>query len=104
MKINEQLGKQIRAWQLYSVFAPAVFIAVASAMYWMYGTPFAPMFYIATTIFAITCVAWWHWSLATMMTMLAIMKETDDHFEKVACELAGLKALIKESVQGNHIH
>lgn len=104
MKINERLGSQIRAWQMYSVFAPAVFIAVATALYWIYGTPFAPMFYVATTLFAITCVAWWHWSLATMMTMLSIMRETDDHFETVANELAALKILIKENAKGGQIH
>jgi len=104
MKINEQLTRQIRSWQIYSVIAPAIFIAIASALFWIYGTPFAPMFYAATTIFAITCVAWWHWSLATMMTMLAIMRETDDHFEMVANELISLKVLITESSKGSQIH
>ena len=100
--ISKALRTQIRAWQWYSVIAPGAFAAIATGLYWAYGTPFQSLFYAAVTIFGITCVAWWHWSLATMMTMLSIMRDTDDHFEKVSRDLEKLRSYLEK--QSNHIH
>lgn len=86
--LSNKISKQIKMWQWYSVLAPGGFAAVAAVLFWSYGAPFQPLFLAAVCIFAITCVAWWHWSLATMMTMLNIIKETDDHFERMTSELA----------------
>lgn len=100
--ISKALRKQIRAWQWYSIIAPGTFTAIASGLYWAYGTPFQNLFYAATTIFGITCVAWWHWSLATMMTMLSVMKDTDEHFEKVSEDLDKLKVLLEK--ENSQVH
>jgi len=43
----------------------------------------------------VTCISWWHWSLSTMVTMLAIMKDTDDHFEKVNEQLTQISKRIE---------
>lgn len=89
--ITENLYKQIKGWRVYSIIGPAVFTAVAAFLYIYYGTSFANIFYTGLIILSITCISWWHWSLSTMVTMLAIMKDTDDHFEKVASELKRLR-------------
>jgi hypothetical protein len=89
--ITKELYKQIKGWRIYSVIAPAVFCAVAALMYLHYGTPFESIFFTALIILAVTCISWWHWSLSTMVTMLAIMKDTDDHFDDVARKLEELR-------------
>ena len=81
--ITSELYKQIKGWRIYSVIAPATFCAVAAFMYLHYGTTWAVIFYTGLIILSITCISWWHWSLSTMVTMLAIMKDTDDHFKSV---------------------
>ena len=85
--ITSQLHKQITGWRIYSVVAPAVFCAVAAFLYLHYGTDFAMIFYSGLIILSVTCISWWHWSLSTMVTMLAIMKDTDDHFAQVKSQL-----------------
>jgi len=85
--ITRELYKQIKGWRIYSVIAPALFCATSALLYLHYGTDFAMIFYTGLIILAITCISWWHWSLSTMVTMLAIMKDTDDHFEEVAEKL-----------------
>lgn len=91
-KITEQLHKQITGWRVYSVIMPAVFTA-ASAWLWIhYGTPFEMIFYTGLIVLSITCITWWHWSLSTMLSMLLIMKDTDDHFEQVTEELRQLRS------------
>lgn len=92
--ITQQLYKQISGWRIYSVLAPALFCAVSAFLYLHYGTEWATIFYTGLIILAITCISWWHWSLSTMVTMLAIMKDTDDHFEKVATELERLRVQV----------
>lgn len=90
--ITENLYKQIKGWRVYSIIAPAVFTAVSAFLYLHYGTKYQTIFYTGLIVLSITCIAWWHWSLSTMVTMLAIMKDTDDHFEKVASELKKLRS------------
>jgi hypothetical protein len=89
--ITRQLHSQITGWRIYSVIAPAVFCALAAFLYLHYGTTFQNIFYTGLIILAATCISWWHWSLSTMVTMLTIMKDTDDHFAKVAEELDGIR-------------
>jgi hypothetical protein len=91
--ITTELYKQIKGWRIYSVIFPAGFCAVAAFMYLHHGTEWKIIFYTGIIILSITCISWWHWSLSTMVTMLAIMKDTDDHFEQVARELEQLRIL-----------
>lgn len=85
--ITQQLYTQIKGWRIYSVIAPALFCAIAAFLYLHYGTEWATIFYTGLIILAVTCISWWHWSLSTMVTMLAIMKDTDDHFKEVSDKL-----------------
>lgn len=85
--ITTNLYKQIIGWRVYSVIAPAVFAAGSAFLYLHFGTPFENIFYTGLIILALTCISWWHWSLSTMLTMLLIMKDTDDHFAKVNDQL-----------------
>jgi hypothetical protein len=91
--ITKELYKQIKGWRIYSVIAPAVFTAASAVLYLHHGTPFQTIFFTGAIILAVTCVAWWHWSLSTMLTMVGIMKDTDDHFEEVAKKLEELRLL-----------
>lgn len=81
--ITKELYKQIKGWRIYSVIAPAVFCAASALLFLHYGTPFQTIFFTGLIVLSITCISWWHWSLSTMVTMLAIMKDTDDHFQQV---------------------
>jgi hypothetical protein len=94
-KITQQLHKQITGWRIYSVVAPAVFTAVSAWLYLQFGTPFETIFYTGLIVLSVTCISWWHWSLSTMVTMLSIMKDTDDHFEGVQNELKRLREHMK---------
>jgi hypothetical protein len=89
--ITNELYKQIKGWRIYSVIAPALFCGTAAFLYLHYGTSFEKIFYTGLIILAVTCISWWHWSLSTMVTMLAIMKDTDDHFEEVGKKLEELR-------------
>jgi len=89
--ITKELYKQIKGWRIYSVIAPAVFCATSALLYLHFGTPFQTIFYTGLVVLSITCISWWHWSLSTMMTMLGIMKDTDDHFEEVSKKLDDLQ-------------
>jgi hypothetical protein len=89
--ITQELYKQIKGWRIYSVIVPAVFCAVSALLYLHFGTPFQTIFYTGLIILSVTCISWWHWSLSTMVTMLAIMKDTDDHFKMVQEKLEELR-------------
>jgi hypothetical protein len=95
-KITEQLHRQITGWRVYSVIAPAIFAGASALLYLHYGTSFQNIFYTGLIILSITCISWWHWSLSTMITMLSIMKDTDDHFEEVVEKLGDLQNSLQE--------
>jgi len=92
--ITKELYSQIKGWRVYSIIAPAVFCAVSGILYVWHGTPWLNILYTGVAVLAITCVSWWHWSLSTMMTMLAIMKDTDDHFKQVNDKLENLEKVV----------
>jgi hypothetical protein len=92
--ITSNLYKQITGWRIYSIITPAIFATSSAFLYLFYGTPFQTIFYFGLIILSVTCISWWHWSLSTMVTMLAIMKDTDDHFEKTAIELEQLRSTL----------
>lgn len=98
-KITEELYKQIKGWRVYSIIAPAVFTAASAWLYLQFGTPFEHIFYTGLIILSITCISWWHWSLSTMVTMLAIMRDTDDHFESVQKELKNLRENMRPNLK-----
>jgi hypothetical protein len=89
--VTSELYKQIKGWRIYSVIGPALFCGCSALMYLHYGTSWAVIFYTGLIILSITCISWWHWSLSTMVTMLAIMKDTDSHFEEVSRKLEDLR-------------
>jgi len=89
--ITQELYKQIKGWRIYSVIAPSVFCAGAAFLYLHYGATFQNIFFTGLIILAFSCITWWHWSLSTMVTMLAIMKDTDDHFKEVGEKLEQLR-------------
>jgi hypothetical protein len=91
--ITKELYKQIKGWRIYSVIAPAIFCAGSALFYLHYGASFQTIFFTGLVILGFSCITWWHWSLSTMVTMLAIMKDTDDHFEEVARKLEELRVL-----------
>lgn len=97
--LTNNLYKQITGWRLYSVIAPTVFSAISAWLYLYYGEPFENIFYIGLIALSVTCIIWWHWSLSTMLTMLLIMKDTDDHFEKVTKELDNLHHSFKDKTR-----
>lgn len=89
--ITKQLYNQIRGWRIYSVIMPAVFTAWAALMWLYHGYDYQIVFYTGLIILGITCISWWHWSMSAMIVMLAIMKDTDDHFTIVADQLEKLR-------------
>jgi hypothetical protein len=89
--ITTELYKQIKGWRIYSIIFPAGFCAISAWMYLHFGTDWQVIFYTGLIILSVTCISWWHWSLSTMVTMLAIMKDTDDHFEEVRQKLDQLR-------------
>ena len=94
-KITSRLHKQIKSWQIFSVIAPAIFTAVSALLYLFYDAKFQNIFYAGLIMLTMTCIIWWHWSLFTMLTMLGIMKDTDDHFEKLDNDLKHLQRLLE---------
>lgn len=89
--ISKQLYNQITGWRVYSVVSPTLFTGISALLYIFFGAPFRDIFYTGLVILCVTCIIWWHWSMSTMASMLAIMKDTDDHFETVTSELRELK-------------
>jgi hypothetical protein len=93
--ITTELYKQIRGWRIYSIIAPAGFCAISAWLYLHYGTEWEIIFYTGLIVLSATCISWWHWSLSTMVTMLAIMKDTDNHFEQVNKQLTQISKRIE---------
>jgi hypothetical protein len=100
--ISTKLKDQILWWQLYSIVAPSLFIFLSTVLY--FGNIVSPttILYVGISIFGATCLAWWHWCLFTMIKMLSIMKDTDEHFETVTGELNSLRIMLEKN--SNQIH
>lgn len=108
--ITTSLYNQIRGWRVYSVIAPAIFTVLAAFLFLFFGTDFQNIFYTGLIVLGVSCISWWHWSMSTMLTMLGIMKDTDDHFDKLSKQLEELRrdnkpylTLVKSSSEANTV-
>lgn len=97
--ISSRLRSQILLWQYFSIIAPSIFLAVAIFEHYVQSVSWLTILYVGGLLFFITCVVWWHWCLMTMVRMLSIMKDTDDHFENVTFELKRLSNSIKPELK-----
>lgn len=97
--ISSKLKSQISTWQQFSIIAPSVFAVVAMYLHYNDGVSWLDLLVVATVLFFVTCVIWWHWCLFTMISMLSIMKDTDDHFETVATELQRMGTYLKPDLK-----
>ena len=97
--ISSKLKNQIRLWQQFSIVVPSAFSVIAIFLHFNDGISWLDIFVVGGVLFFITCVIWWHWCLFTMIQMLSIMKDTDEHFEKVATELQRMGTYLKPDLK-----
>ena len=89
-QITKKLKSQIRSWQIYSVIAPTIFVLISGVFYVWAGSSFQNIFLSGLVILSVTCVAWWHWSLFTIMSLINIIQESDDTFNNISTQLNSL--------------
>lgn len=92
--ITTQIYKQITEWRLISIALLIAVTATSIVSYTVFNIPIHIIFYTSCSMMAFVFISWWYWCISTMITMLAIMKDTDDHFEIVAKQLEALRTQI----------
>ena len=92
--ITTQIYKQITEWRLISLALLVAVTVTSLVSYFAFDIPIHIIFYTSCAMMAFVYISWWYWCISTMITMLAIMKDTDDHFEIVARQLEALRAQI----------
>jgi hypothetical protein len=92
--ITTQIYKQITEWRLISLALLIAILVGAGVGYCVFDIPVHIIFYSSCAMMAVVYISWWYWCISTMITMLAIMKDTDDHFEIVAKQLEALRTQI----------
>ena len=97
--ISSKLKSQIFLWQQFSILAPSIFSVIAIFVHFNDGVSWLDILVVAGVLFVVTCVIWWHWCLLTMISMLAIMKDTDVHFENVTSELQRMSTYLKPDLK-----
>lgn len=94
--ITAQIYKQITDWRRISL-ALLISVLVSSVLsYVVFDIPIHIIFYTSCAMMAFVYISWWYWCISTMITMLAIMKDTDDHFEIVASQLEAIRTQISK--------
>lgn len=94
--ITAQIYKQITEWRLISIALLVALTASVIISYIAFDIPIHIIFYTSVAMMALVYISWWYWCITTMITMLAIMKDTDDHFEIVARQLEALRTQISK--------
>jgi predicted membrane protein len=92
--ITAQIYKQITEWRLISIALLLTVLTSAGISYIVFDIPIQIIFYVSCAMMGFVYISWWYWCISTMITMLAIMKDTDDHFDIVAKQLEALRTQI----------
>ena len=94
-KINDKFKKQYaslikrtaRAWEIYSIIAPCLFVALAGLLLTFEFTTWKSILYSALTIAGCTVIMWWFWAIWSIRTISETMDTATQSLEQVRKEL-----------------
>jgi hypothetical protein len=93
--ITAGISKQIKFWQAYGLVAPVGYVLVSI---WLHSQDLASWIAItgvAVAITAMTCIAWWHWSMKTMLTLMQAVQDSDTYWNRLDTKLADIQSRLE---------
>jgi len=92
----KNIERNIEHWDLYAKIMPSLFL-VLSILFMSFGiVDFDTMFYVGLTLFAITGVTWWFWTLFSIKFLLNVLRRASNNLVDVSDELRAIKADYQE--------
>jgi len=93
---THNIERNIQYWDLYAKVMPSLFL-VLSVLFMSFGiVDFDTMFYIGLTLFAITGVTWWFWTLFSIKFLLCVLRRASSNLVEVSDELRAIKTDYQE--------
>lgn len=93
----KQIEKQSEYWDLIAKYSPIVFFVLCGFSYWFDIVDIRIMIIIGTTVFVVTSIFWWAWTLYNIKFLIksltqatATMLEVKEEFKSIHQDLKSI--------------
>lgn len=91
---DEELEKIIKAayrWDLYAVFSPIIFLFIIGISIYIGVIATDLAFYVGLSVFAITCILWWAWTIFTIKRLAITLSRVGNNLIWVKTEFKKIR-------------
>lgn len=96
IKRANAIEKQVERWDLFAKIAPTVFLVVCFVLLLTGSVSFDTVFTIGMTLFSITAVTWWFWTIFSIRGLVRILNKASTNLIEVGDELTEAKRELKD--------
>ena len=93
--ITAQIAKQIRSWQAYCLLAPVGYILLSIWLHSQHWASWPAICVVGMVIVIMSCVAWWHWSMNTILTLMLAVDHSNAHWARLDARLADIQSRLE---------
>jgi len=83
---EKQIEKQVERWDLYARVMPTVFLVACSGLVFTGYIDFETAFYVGLSLFAVTAVTWWFWTIYTIRQLVKTLNRASKNLQEVRQE------------------
>ena len=87
-KKAEQIERQVERWDLFARIVPTVFLVVCIGLISTGIIDFETAFWVGLTLFAMTAVTWWFWTIFTIRLLVRTLNRASKNLGEVRQEFA----------------
>lgn len=87
----KQIEKQVERWDLFAKLAPTLFLFVCFILLATGITQFEILFIIGMTMFALTAVTWWFWTIFSIRHLVKLFYKSTKDLIETGDELRAIK-------------
>lgn len=94
--IPSRIKKEVHYWNIFAKFAPFIFAGVGFACYKMNMLELSDILVVAGTMFAVTAIVWWFWTVNTIGHISDRVHKAEDGIQDVLTDLKVIRQLFQD--------
>jgi len=98
IKKANAIERQVERWDLFAKIAPTIFLVVCFFLLMTGSVSFDTVFTIGMSMFAVTAVIWWFWTIFSIRRLVRILNRASKGLVDVTDDLKETKRELKEYI------
>jgi len=96
---SKRIEQQVVRWDMFAKLAPTIFLIVCFILLLTEAASFESVFAIGMTLFALTAVTWWFWTIFSIRHLVRLLNRASKGLIEVTDDLKVTRKEFKEYVR-----